>query len=447
MRKPRIRNIRKCLAAALAASLVLALCPGTAQAMDFVLDSDGNYVTEEDAQGFYYLATGAQKKEKKCKVYVYGGKSSDVVLPKTCGSYKVTGVEKSFSSMIPFLGNMASLTTVKIPSGYKSIESGDGGKSGAFQNQTALYRIEIPESVTKIGENAFDGCDFDRLTFVTPYGSAAETYAKAHGIHYTNSKSLKVVPGATTMYAGESKKIAVYNCGDDIRWKSSRPSVASVDPVGCVTANQAGTAKITATIGSKNYSYTFKVLKRTEENVLKVIKKNYVTAGMSDYEKAVAALAWMEENVKKDGYADTAKAAFELKSASATGYAKAYQKILSGYGLSVKVVAEGDTMTNTVKLGSKSYKLSGLTSVKAADQTVTTTNVGSVVLKKNMLTLKVGKTGSFGANKSGLTWSSSNSKVATVDKSGKVTAKGAGTATITMKMGKKSYACTVRVKK
>lgn len=45
------------------------------------------------------------------------------------------------------------------------------------------------------------------------------------------------------------------------------------------------------------------------------------------------------------------------------------------------------------------------------------------------------------------TWSTSNKKVATVSSKGKVTGKKAGTATITAKVGKKSYKCKVTVKK
>ena len=44
-----------------------------------------------------------------------------------------------------------------------------------------------------------------------------------------------------------------------------------------------------------------------------------------------------------------------------------------------------------------------------------------------------------------MTWSSSNKKVATVDKSGKVTAVAEGTAKITAKAGDKTATCTVTV--
>lgn len=50
------------------------------------------------------------------------------------------------------------------------------------------------------------------------------------------------------------------------------------------------------------------------------------------------------------------------------------------------------------------------------------------------------------AGKAKVKWTSSNKKVATVSKAGKVTAKKAGTATITAKVGKKKLTCKVTVK-
>ena len=50
----------------------------------------------------------------------------------------------------------------------------------AFADCAKLESITIPASVTKIAETAFDGCPED-FTIDAPAGSAAETYAAAHG--------------------------------------------------------------------------------------------------------------------------------------------------------------------------------------------------------------------------------------------------------------------------
>ena len=76
-----------------------------------------------------------------------------------------------------------------------------------------------------------------------------------------------------------------------------------------------------------------------------------------------------------------------------------------------------------------------------------------IKLNKTKLTLKVKKTVSLKAtvtpanSSDKLTWTSSNKKIATVSSSGKVTAKKAGTVTITVKTasGKKA-ACKITVK-
>lgn len=76
-----------------------------------------------------------------------------------------------------------------------------------------------------------------------------------------------------------------------------------------------------------------------------------------------------------------------------------------------------------------------------------------LTLTPKKVDLEVGKTCQLSAVKEpanaegSLTWTSSKPAVAAVDKSGKVTAKGEGTATITVTCGTKSAACTVTVSK
>lgn len=72
-----------------------------------------------------------------------------------------------------------------------------------------------------------------------------------------------------------------------------------------------------------------------------------------------------------------------------------------------------------------------------------------VKLNKTKMTLYIGKPQTLkitGTSKT-VTWSSSDKNVATVSKKGKVTGKSTGKATITAKVGKKKYKCSVTVKK
>ena len=68
-------------------------------------------------------------------------------------------------------------------------------------------------------------------------------------------------------------------------------------------------------------------------------------------------------------------------------------------------------------------------------------------LSKTKLELEIGKTAKLTLKKAKgkVIWSSSNSSIASVNKSGLVTAKGAGETIITAKNNKKKYACTVDV--
>ena len=89
---------------------------------------------------------------------------------------------------------------MKLPAGLKSIQQeafrGSAAESivlpdgcteigaKAFADCSMLRRVEIPASVAVIAEDAFEGCS-NELVIVTPKGSAAESFAQAHGLSVT----------------------------------------------------------------------------------------------------------------------------------------------------------------------------------------------------------------------------------------------------------------------
>lgn len=87
-------------------------------------------------------------------------------------------------------------------------------------------------------------------------------------------------------------------------------------------------------------------------------------------------------------------------------------------------------------------------------QESTENTVQSVRISQKTLALEVGKTAKLsatvtpaGGNPPGVTWSTSDAKVATVDQNGTVTAKAAGEAVIQAQAGDQTASCTVTVKK
>lgn len=111
-------------------------------------------------------------------------------------------------------------------------------------------------------------------------------------------------------------------------------------------------------------------------------------------------------------------------------------------------VSSGKTYIYTVRcINSSANKFTSGYDAKGV--TVTTPVKPSVKLDRTSLTLTKGKTYTLktavaGTNKA-VSWSSSNSSVASVDKNGKVTAKTKGTATITAKVDGVSASCKVTV--
>ncbi len=198
-----------------------------------------------------------------------------------------------------------------------------------------------------------------------------------------------------------------------VTWKSSDKSVATVSSKGVVTAKKTGTATITCTTEDGSYKATCKIK----------VTKFYSVKSVSLNKKSVKI---------EGGEKYQLKAVFNPTYASEQGVTwKSSNSRIAKVSSSGKVtgIKKGTvTITCTTKSGKKTA---------TCKVTVTSTPVSGVSLNKKTLKLTVGDTSRLkavidplDASYTGVTWKTTNSKVAKVSSSGKVYAKGEGTCTV-----------------
>lgn len=210
---------------------------------------------------------------------------------------------------------------------------------------------------------------------------------------------------------------------NDFRFRSSNTKVAAVDEDGKITAVGTGTATITAST-SQGVTATCKVtVKRPKAAAIK-LNQTKVTLGVGETQKLTGSLSpkgasgkitWSSSNPKAAGVSSSGTV-----KAKALGKTTITAKLASGVRASCTVTVV--KRPSSVKLNKKS-----LTLVRGSSQKLTYT-----LSPKNTV--------------ASVTWSSSNPKVASVDKNGKVKAVKVGTASITVKTvnGKKTV-CKVKI--
>lgn len=234
----------------------------------------------------------------------------------------------------------------------------------------------------------------------------------------------KQTASAVTMSVGTSKtlKANLYRNGDrarTVKWKSSDTSIATVSSAGKVTAKKSGSVNITSYLAD-----SFGEMYQGSESVCKItvtpsIKLN--KSSLTLYKETTGQLkATVKGSSKKPSWKSSDKSVATVSSKGKINAKKA------------------GTVTITA----------AVSGVKASC-TVTVKNP-TIKLDVSSLTLEKGKTRTLKATVKGkskkVTWSSNNKSVATVNKSGKITAKKQGTAVITAKANGVSAKCTVTVK-
>ncbi len=303
-----------------------------------------------------------------------------------------------------------------------------------YYYKNILKKVTIPAGVTSIEYWAFS--NVEGITISGYKNTTAESFAKQYGAKFValtpiavtgiklNSSSTKGELGV-----GESKQLGVKFTPADatyrkISWKSSNGAVASVSATGLVKANATGTAKITASsTNGKTATYTVTVKKAPSSVAL-----NYSKATIGVGEKTLDL-----NSTVNSGAASNKRSYTTSNSAVATVDANG---VVTGKKVGTATITVTTYNGRTAKC---------VVTVRSAPSSITLNYKSKTLSKGGKVDLNSSVNSGAGAFLR--KYSSNNTKVATVDVNGIVTAKAAGKATITVKtFNGRSATCLITVK-
>lgn len=276
-----------------------------------------------------------------------------------------------------------------------------------------------------------------------------------------NVKKVQITALEGSVEVGDSIKLGVDVQPTDasnkgITWSSSDNKIASVSKNGKVTGKSKGNVKITATSKSdktKKSSIKINVVKKGQlSNMIPLTNLKINEQDITLVSGSTQTLSLLKEPVNATSKISWTSSNNKVVTVNKNGKLKGYK---AGTATITAGILTGDKMiAATTKV----------TVVPKADGTVETLKVKGIKLNKTKLTLTIDKsfgkatietfeklkvsfkpTGASGTGK--LKWSSSNKKVASVSSDGTVTSHKTGDAVITVKYGKYSAKCNVKVKK
>ncbi|MBD5407331.1 MAG: leucine-rich repeat protein [Treponema sp.] len=300
---------------------------------------------------------------------------------------------------------------VKIPSDVREI------KNYAFMGCTSLTNVTIPDSVTSIGDYAFYNCT-SLMSVTIPNGV---TSIGSNAFAYTSLTNVTIPDSVTSI-----ENAVFYNC-------TRLTSVTIPDNVTSIghSAFTDCTGLTSVTIGNGVTSIEHYAFRNCTSLTSVTIGNNVTSIGervFSDCTSLESVI--ISTSVKSIGY-----------------------NAFSGCTSLAEIQFEGTKAQWKAIKGSDNVTVA---CVRCSDDNIGNQEnpilVNNITLDKNTLTLIRNGTAKLtatvtpsNADNKTVTWSSSNTSIATVDNDGMVTAISAGIATITAKAGDKTATCTVTV--
>ena len=210
-----------------------------------------------------------------------------------------------------------------------------------------------------------------------------------------------------------------------ITWSSADTSIATVNN-GEVTAVASGTTEITASVGNKSVKATVRVLK-TIDNI--TISESTLTLNRNESKKLSVTITPEDADEDKT---------IEWKSSDATSVSVTNDGTIKA----LKITTTPVTITATLKNGKKTEcNVTVVAPITKVEINKTSAKIEKGKTEKLTLTITPEDT----TDDTTVTWSSNNTEVATVDANGTVTAKKAGNAVISAKVGNFEKECAVEV--
>ena len=305
----------------------------------------------------------------------------------------------------------------------------------AFVNCTKLTQITVPRNTTSIASNAFSYPK--KMTMYGPSDCYAQTYASGKGIKYVTqdihatSVSLDITEKTAERYDDFqlTATIAPLNFTDAVVWTSSNEEVATVSDTGYVEICGVGTTVITVTAGNVKAACKITVpqlIDWIEFDEDEIELKAGQTYQLKPY------ISPSDATNKKLKYTSSDTKVAEV---SASGL--------------VTAKSEGEAKIRAAATdGSDEYAVCYvIVTGKAKVTGITLDRTSAEVKRGEKLTLNATVSPSYASNKK-VVWKSANTKIATVDANGSVTAKAPGRTKITVTSSENSSyqaSCTVTV--